>query len=144
MGIIHDRKNRKLWQSQAKYIKKVLERFNMSSTECPTSEKENKEITKITYALVLGSLTYAMICTRAYIAYKVVVVNRFLSNPSKKHWAAIRWILKSLRGPFRFCLCYRNGKPEVSGYLDTDYAGDIDSQKSTSTYMMTFVGGVVS
>ena len=33
MKIFHDRKNRKLWLSQESYIKKVLERFNMSKAK---------------------------------------------------------------------------------------------------------------
>jgi len=32
----------------------------------------------------------------------------------------------------------------LNGYTDTDMAGDVDSKKSTSGYMMTFAGGVVS
>ncbi|CAN0860766.1 Retrovirus-related Pol polyprotein from transposon TNT 1-94, partial [Linum grandiflorum] len=41
---------------------------------------------------------YAMVCTRPDIAHAVGVVSRFLSNPGKEHWAAVKWILKYLRG----------------------------------------------
>ena len=72
MKISHDRKNRKLWLSQESYIEKVLERFNMSkakvvcslladhlklsSKQCPTSEKDMKEMSKVPYAKFLMHL----------------------------------------------------------------------------------------
>ena len=37
-------------------------------------------------------------------------------------------------------LCFGNGDPVLHGYKDADYAGDKDSRKSTSGYLMTFVG----
>ena len=80
MKISRDKKNKKLWLSQGSYIQKVLERFNMSkakaicspltghlkfsSKQCPTSEKYMKEMSKVPYASTVGSLMYAMVCTR--------------------------------------------------------------------------------
>ena len=40
---------------------------------------------KVPYASVIGSLMYAMVCSRPDIAHAVGVVSRFLSNPSKEH-----------------------------------------------------------
>lgn len=101
MRITRDRKNNKLWLSQHNYIEKVLERFNMSnckpvstplathfklnSDKCPTSEKDKEEMKKVPYASAVGSLMYAMVCTRPDIAHAVGVVSRFLSNPGKDH-----------------------------------------------------------
>jgi hypothetical protein len=34
--------------------------------------------------------------------------------------------------------------PVLQGYTDADYAGDADSRKSTSGYLMTYAGGAVS
>jgi len=56
----------------------------------------------------------------------------------------MKWILKYLKGTSRVCLCFRSGKPVLNGYTDANMAGDVDSRKSTSGYMMTFVGGAVS
>ncbi|CAL2271321.1 unnamed protein product [Prunus armeniaca] len=41
-------------------------------------------------------------------------------------------------------LCFGGGKPELIGYTDADMAGDLDSRKSTSGYLITFSGGAVS
>lgn len=68
-------------------------------------------------------------------------MSRFLSNPGKEHWAALKWILRYLRGTSRVCLCFGNGKPVLDGYTtDADMAGDVDSRKSTSGYFITFQG----
>lgn len=42
------------------------------------------------------------------------------------------------------CLCFGDGKPMLNGFTDFDMAGDMDFRKSTSRYLMTFVGGVVA
>ena len=79
MQIMRDRKNKRLWLSQEKYIKKVLDMLNMKdakpigtplaahfklSTElCPSDDKEKEEMSKIPYALAIVSLMYAMVCT---------------------------------------------------------------------------------
>lgn len=160
MKISRDRMNGKLWLSQENYIEKVLKRFNMisakavssplaghfklSSSQCPSSDKEKEEMSRVPYASAVGSLMYAMVCTRPDIAHAVGVVSRFLSNPGKEHWAAVKWILRYLRGTSRICLCFGRGEPMLDGYTDSDMAGDVDSRKSVSGFMMTFAGGAVS
>jgi hypothetical protein len=53
----------------------------------------------------------------------------------------VKWILRYFRGSSRSCLCFGSGDPILQGYTDADYAGDENSRKSTSGYMMTYVGG---
>ena len=48
--------------------------------------------------------------------------------------------MRYLRGTAKKCLCFGQEKPVLMGYTDTDLGGDIDSQKSTSEYLTTFVG----
>ena len=87
-----------------KYIEQVLERFNMKHAKpvsttlgahfklrkksCSSSKKKKKDIASTIYSLVVGSLMYAMVCTRPDIAHVVGVVSRFTVNPSKDHWEA--------------------------------------------------------
>ena len=42
------------------------------------------------------------------------------------------------------CLCFGDDEPVLEGYTDADMAGDTDSRKSTSGFLMTFAGGAVS
>ena len=160
MKISRDKKNRKLWLFQESYIEKVLERFNMSkakavcsplaghlmlsSKQCPISEKDMKEMSKVPYVSVIGSLMYVMVCTRPNIGHAIGVVSRFLTNHRKVHWEAMKWILRYLRGTLRVCLCFGSGESMLDGYTDLNMAGDVDSRKSISGFLMTFAGGVVS
>ncbi|KAL5842405.1 hypothetical protein ACOSQ3_013008 [Xanthoceras sorbifolium] len=160
MRITRDRSAKKVWLSQEKYIEKVLQRFNMdkakeiscplanhfrlSSKQCPSTDKEKEETDGIPYASAVGSLMYAMVCTRPDIAHAVGVVSRFLSNPGKEHWTAVKWIFRYLRGTSKMCLRFGETNHVLVGYTDADMAGDVDSRKSTSGYLITFAGGAVS
>ena len=53
--------------------------FKLSKQQSPVTEDE------IPYASAIGSLMYAMVCTRPDIAHAVGVVSRFMSNPGKEH-----------------------------------------------------------
>ncbi|KAI5414888.1 hypothetical protein KIW84_040374 [Lathyrus oleraceus] len=96
---------------------------------------------RVPYASVMGCLMYAMVCTRPDIAHVVGTVSRFLSNPGREHWNAVKWILRYLRGTTSLRLCFRGDKPTLVGYTDSDMAGDINSRKSTSGYLIKFAGG---
>ncbi|WVZ00881.1 hypothetical protein V8G54_026950 [Vigna mungo] len=149
MKISRDRSRRMLWVSQEDYIEKILKRFNMhnaksaripiaghfklSKSQCPKNEEEKEEMSKVPYSSVA-----------LYIGYAVGAVSRFLSNPGKEHWEAVKWILRYLRGSAKRSLCFGNGDLKLIGYSDSDMAGDVDSRKSTSGYLITFAGGVVS
>uniref|UniRef100_A0A3Q7HML1 Retrovirus-related Pol polyprotein from transposon TNT 1-94 n=1 Tax=Solanum lycopersicum TaxID=4081 RepID=A0A3Q7HML1_SOLLC len=73
----------------------------------------------VPYASVVGSLMYAMVCTRPDIAHAVGVV----SSTS---------------------LCFGKVKVILQGFVDADLGGDVDSSKSTSGYIYTIGGTAVS
>ena len=85
-----------------------------------------------------------MVCTRPTISHAIGVVSRFLSNPSKAHWEAVKWIFRYLRVTSKVCLSFGGSKPSLEGYTDSDMAGDLDCRKSTSRNLFTFVGGAIS
>ncbi|GKB60954.1 putative RNA-directed DNA polymerase, partial [Tanacetum coccineum] len=158
--IFRDRGAKKLHMSQEQYIEKVLCRFNMDKAkvvssplttnfkltdkDCPSSKKNIEKMDRVPYASAVGSLMYAMVCTRPDLAHAVGVVSRFLSNPGKKHWEAVKWIFRYLRGTSKLGITFGNGKPMLVGFTDSDMAGNKDNMKSTSGYLMTFAGGAVS
>lgn len=63
---------------------------------------------------------YAMVCTRADIAHAVGVLSRFMSNPGKEHWNAVKWFLRYLRGTSSMKLCFGTGQPVLVAYSDSD------------------------
>ena len=87
---------------------------------------------------------YAMICTRPDIAYAVGVVSNYMSNPSKKHWEAVKSIMRYLNGTRKVCICFGSKELCVEGYIDADYVGDMDKRRSTSGYVFMFASGAVS
>ena len=62
-------------------------------------------MSKVPYASSVGSLMYAMVCIRPDIAHVVGVVSRYMNNPGKEHWMAVKWILRYLRGTTNQALC---------------------------------------
>ncbi|WVZ16376.1 hypothetical protein V8G54_009358 [Vigna mungo] len=153
MQITRDKQKCILQLSQAEYINRVLQRFNMrdakavstplashfhlSKEQSPQTEKEKESMAEIPYASAIGSLMYAMVCTRPDIGHAVGVVSRFMSNPGKAHWEAVKWILRYLRGTIEKCLYFSKGELKVQGYVDADFGGEVDHRRSTTGYIFT-------
>ena len=87
---------------------------------------------RIPYASAVGSLMYAMVYTRPDIANAVGVVSRYMANPGKEHWEAVKWLLRYLRGTSSTSLFFGKGKVTLQGFVDADLGGDVHSSKSTS------------
>ncbi|MCO5606465.1 hypothetical protein L7F22_060653 [Adiantum nelumboides] len=115
-----------------------------SHSDCPQTNVETAKMSWIPYASVVGSLMYAMVATRPDLAHAVGVVSKYMSNSSKRHWDAVRGILRYLRGTSELSLCYGEQNMSVHGYADSDYAGSIGSRKSTSGYVFIVAGGPIS
>ena len=47
-------------------------------------------MSKMPYTSAIGTLMYAMVCTRPDIAHAVGVVSRFMSRPGKQHWEVVK------------------------------------------------------
>ena len=96
-------------------------------------------MSKVPYASAIGSLMYAMVCTRLDIAHAVGVVSKFMSRPGKQHWEAVKWILRYLKGSLDTCLWFTGASSKLQGYVDADFASDIDSRKSTTEFVLLWV-----
>ncbi|KAG7564986.1 Integrase catalytic core [Arabidopsis suecica] len=159
--IIRDRSQGLLSLSQKGYINKILERYRMdecsagkapiqkgdkfSKMQCPRNELERKEMERIPYASVVGSLNYVQTCTRPDISFAVGMLGRYQSNPGMDHWKAAKKVLRYLQGTKELMLTYRRSDNlEVIGYSDSDYAGCVDSRKSTFGYLFLLAGGAIS
>ena len=146
--------------SQAEYIDKVLERFSMQNSkkgllpfrhgvplfdgQRPKTQKEENMMRQVTYASVVGSLMYAILCIRPNICYSIGMVSQYQSNPKPKHWQAVKHILKYLWRTRDYMLIYRCEDLIPIGYTDLDFQLDLDFRKSTSGCMFTLEGGAIS
>ena len=99
----------------------------------------------ILYASIVGSIMYAQTCTRPDISFVVGMLGRYQSNPGLDHWKAAKKVLRYLQGTKDHILTYRRSNQlEVIGYSDSDYAGCIDTRKSTFGYIFLLAGGAIS
>ena len=63
----------------------------------PDHAEDRQKMSVIPYASSIGSITYAMLCTRPDVNLAVSLVARYQSNPGKEHWTAVKNILKYLK-----------------------------------------------
>jgi hypothetical protein len=97
----------------------------------------------VPYASAVGSLQYTQVCTRPDLAFVTGLLGRFQSNPGIEHWRLVKKALRYLQGTKCLMLSYkRSDSLQIVGYSDSNYAGD--DRKSTSGYIFTLVGGVIS
>jgi hypothetical protein len=165
MEIKRDRANRKLWLNQRKYVETILQRFNMhgskpvkvpipigvklSADQCPKTQKEEEDMSHFPYANAIGSLMYAMFCTRPDIAHAVGVLSRCMSKPGKEHWTTVKRVFRYLCGTTSYGLYYQ-GRPgldrvvDIHGFVDADWAGDLDHRRSKSGYVFNLFGRAIS
>jgi hypothetical protein len=54
----------------------------------------------------MGILMYAMVSTRPNVSHAVGVVSRYMENPGKVHWEAVKWVLQYLRGGSSYYITY--------------------------------------
>ena len=101
-------------------------------------------MSKVPYANAVGCLMYLMVCTRPNISHAVSVVSRYMANPSKEHWNAVKWIFRYLTGTRDFGILFnKRASTEAVGYVDSDYAGDLDFRKSMTGYVFRFNSGPI-
>ena len=54
--------------------------FKLSIAQCPKTDDDVQDMSKIPYASVVGCLMYVMVCTRLDLAQAVSAIIKFLSN----------------------------------------------------------------
>lgn len=121
--------------------------FKLSEVQASVCEEEKKDMSSVPYASGVGSIMYAMVCSRPDLAYAVSVISRFMSNPGKIHWEALKWILRYLKGASNFGLMFERQddiNQPVIGYVDSDYAGNVDTRKSLTGFLFTLYGTAIS
>jgi len=162
MKVTRDRANKTLILDQERYIEKILNQFKMtqckeadtpaileklSDTDSPTTIEEQLVMSAKPYMNLVGSVLYAAITTRLDISYAVNLVSRFMRNPGEIQWKACKRILRYLHGTKKTGLLFRaNGSKEltIEAYSDADWAGDHNDRKSTTGFVVTLNGSVIS
>ncbi|CAK5277520.1 unnamed protein product [Mycena citricolor] len=148
--------------SQHQYFEKVLEYFGYSelkplSTPLPPgyqvraspSPLPAEDVTYMRgkpYRQILGSIIWGSSGTRPDLAYACSVLGHVQSNPGPEHWSLLIGVLRYIKGTLDFGIKYspQGNEPgngiKPLGFVDSDWAGCIDTRRSTAGYIF-FMGG---
>ena len=119
--------------------------MKLSKTQRPSTTEDRENMSVIPYASAIGSIMYAMLCTRPDVNLAISLIGRYQSDPGMEHWTAVKNILKYLRRTKDMFLVY-GGAEElvVKGYVDANFDTNLDDSKSQIGYVYILNGGAVS
>ena len=100
------------------------------------------------YSQVVGSIMYLLIFPRLDLSYSSSLISGYMANPSKGHWEVAKWVLRHLkRWSMNAQLIYKICPKELFelyGFVDYDYAGDLDKRRSLTWYCSLIGGNLIS
>ena len=100
-------------------------------------------MSRVPYASAVGSIMYAMTCTRSDVAYSLGVVSRYQYDPGKNYWKVVKVILKYLRNTKDQWLVYGESDLKLVGFTDFSFQSDHDDSRSVSSYIFTLNDGAI-
>ncbi|KAK9716445.1 hypothetical protein RND81_06G234100 [Saponaria officinalis] len=153
LGIKIIKQNNGYVLSQSHYIKKLLEKFahlGIKEANSPfdssikLSDQCDRVVAQLEYASAIGSLMYAMHCTRPDIAFAVGKLSRYTSRPGKEHWKAITRVLGYLKSTIDYGLVYSKYPSALDGYSDASWITSANDNKSITGWIFVLGGGAIS
>jgi len=154
MELSRDREARSLKLTQKKLTRELINRYGLvdahvRSMPLAAGEKFRKEgepldTVRFPYSECVGSLLYLSVCTRPDIVHAVGALARYMAAPTVAHWEATLGVVRYLVGIVDYGLTFGGSSETLVGYCDADYAGDLDSRRSTTRYVFLMFGGAVS
>jgi hypothetical protein len=157
MSIIRDRPIKQIKLSQERATTDLIARYGLDTAKIKSipispaiklsvDEGEPLDQEQFSYRGLVGSLLYLSVCTRPDIAYTVGALSKYMAKPTTVHWQTAKGVLRYLVGTADFAITFTGGakSPDIIGYCDADYAGDIDTRRSTTGYVFMLNGGAIS
>lgn len=162
MSIQRDHASRTIRLGQERLVTDLLSNFGM--TDCKpkavpistctqmTKAGEPLDTSRYPYSTLVGSLLYLSVCTRPDISQAVGALAKYLSCPTVDHWRIAVGVLRYIRGTANYGLWFGGNIDdtvskdvlELHGFCDADFAGDLDTRRSTTGYVFTLSGGAIS
>lgn len=137
---------------QQEYIEQIVKTFNMSECNYASTPADpnvvicknlEETVVKFPYREAIGSLLFLCSVSRPDIAYAVNILSRYINNPSQQHVNAVKRVIRYLVNTKNVCIRYGESN-DLIGYSDADFAGDVDTRKSTTGYIFLMNGGPVT
>ncbi len=133
-----------LTMSQRDYLKSKIDKFGLStakprSTPCETAGYTVHEDAECTtqYREMVGSIIYAMTCTRPDLAWVVTKLSQHLNNPTAVDTVMLKHVFRYLLGTLDYKLTFtksEGGGLELFGFSDADWGASTEDRKSISGY----------
>ena len=108
------------------------------------TERQAQFASRFPYQNVIGALLYLAINTRPDISYSVGVLARHCISPSFKACQAVVRVLMYIRSTAHIGIEYYDRDLDLHAYSDADWAGDLDSRRSTTGYVVFAAGGPIA
>lgn len=148
-------KNNSVFINQSAFASLLVSKFNFEnsrSVKTPSDVNVKPEDNELSepfdskvYQSCVGGLLYLSNRTRPDLTYSVSKAARYCSNPTKEHWSFVKRILRYLNGTLDHGIVYSKvNEPNLVGYSDADWAGDVKDRKSTSGYCFKYCNGIIS
>ena len=100
----------------------VLQGVKLSKTQNPTTAEYIERMKVIPYALFIGSIKYAMLCTRPIVCLAMSLARGYNSVPGVDHWTIVKTILRYLKSTKEMFVDYGGDKEfVVKGYIDASF-----------------------
>ena len=139
--------------SQQGYAVKILKRFDMERSNSTTTpmdpgfklqKNEGELLHDITeYCRMVGSLLYLTV-TRPDITFSVGIISQFMERLCVGHMAAAIRILRYVKGTLNHGLLYQQkGIYSLQGYVETDWAGNVNDRRSMAGYCFNLGSAVI-
>ncbi|GJR95616.1 hypothetical protein Tco_0267790 [Tanacetum coccineum] len=128
----------------------MQERLDLNKTQGASTPKEVKRMQNVPYASAVGSIMYAVRCTRPDVAFAQNITSRFQQNPGELHWTAVKNILKYLRNTKDMFLAQWTGKKKLQAtvlynvcYKKAEYIAALEAAME-AVWIRKFISGLGS
>jgi hypothetical protein len=140
-----------------RYLSALLERHGMS--ECnpvstpmdpsvrlvPAADGDRDGLADVKeYQQIVGELQFASLVARPDISCAVGTLAQFNVNPTSTHLGAAKRVLRYLKGSADLGVVYSPPSGEASAFSDADWAGDRETRRSRTGYVVMINKGAVS
>jgi len=161
MSIQRDRASGSIKLAQSNMVNELAEKYGLAdakpkgvplspATQLSKLGGEPLDTAENPYSALVGSMLYLSVCTRPDIAQAVGVLCKYMAAPTSEHWAAARGVLRYLMSTAALGITFGVGSggssscSELLGYSDADFAGDVDTRRSTTAYVFLLNHGAIS
>ena len=86
--------------------------------------------------------------TRSVLAFTYSQLRKFVQSPGPVHLAAVKRALAYIRGTYNEGITYcdpgEERRNKLTGWVDSDFAADLDTRKSMIGYLFSLNGEAIS